>query len=115
MTVLSRFRRTSIWDVRVGDVVRYNVLYQSRSGFIVRLRGSGRIDSLSRHIAPEGREPAHIEGLLRDGHGIVQRFNLTEQQRLYRRVLTGAQSQTGGDPRSRQITDHESRGLGKAV
>ena len=116
MAALSRFRRTSIWDVRKGDEVRYNALFQSRTGFIVRLRAKGRIEALSQHFVSEGAESAHIEGLLRDRYGIVQRFKLTEDQRIYRRVVAAASSQTLVVPESHQDEEgHENRDAGKAV
>jgi hypothetical protein len=86
MMALNRFRRDDISNLRVGDLVRYNVLYQSRTGFVVRLRGRGRIETLNRHVDAAGSELAFVEGLLRDDHGIVTQFKLTGKQRVYRKT-----------------------------
>jgi hypothetical protein len=114
MIALPRFRRTDIWSLRVGDVIRYRALHQSRTGFIARLGGRGRIETLSRHAATEREEAPHVEGTLRDKHGIVQGFNLTEQQRVYRKAAARTPIQPSERLRTQQSAGSKSRDAGNA-
>jgi len=97
MSVLNRFRRTGIWSVEVGDVIRFQAVYQSRTGFLVRLQGKGRVETLQRRTTTDGEEPTFIEGMLRDRHGIRQRFELTEDQQVYRLRRVPKRPRSGDD------------------
>ena len=86
MLMLRRFRRTSIWELAVGDIIRFRALHQSRTGFIVPLKGKGRIEILDRYPAPEHGELPYVQGVVRDRHGIRQHFRLTDSQQVYRKA-----------------------------
>ena len=113
MSVLNRFRRTSIWSLEVGDVIRFRVLHQSRTGYIAQVRGKGRIETLDRHQTTEPGVDPYVEGLLQDRSGIMQPFKLTEHETVYRRATarsraprpqraTPVADQPGSDPRPRR-------------
>jgi hypothetical protein len=97
MSVLSRFRRISVWSLEVGDVIRFRALHQSKSGFIVRLKGHGRIAALDRHKKPAGAEPPYVEGMLQDHSGILSRFKLDEHQQVFRLRRAKDGAPTGGE------------------
>ena len=102
MSVLNRFRRTSIWSLEVGDVIRFRAYHQSRTGYIVRLRGKGRIEALDRHPAEDpGRDP-YIEGRIWSRGNILHGFRLTDGDAVYR--------QTGARSSAPPTKDREGRG-----
>lgn len=84
MAALPRFRRVGVHDLRVGDEIRHQAVYQSRTGYLARTKVRGTILTLVRVSGVDGAPPA-VEGLLRDRHGIVQRYRLAEGERVRRR------------------------------
>jgi hypothetical protein len=57
----------------------------------------------------------HVEGTLRDKHGIVQGFNLTEQQRVYRKAAARTPVQTSERLRPQPSARSKSRDAGNAL
>ncbi|MCW2810608.1 MAG: hypothetical protein JWP61_1066 [Friedmanniella sp.] len=78
MVWFSRYRRGDRHDLAVGDVIKFQMLFQSRDGFLVKTAVSGRVTRLD--PAPQ---PGHVEGLVEDRFGITSRFTLTGGERLY--------------------------------
>jgi hypothetical protein len=85
---LSRFRRGDMRTLRIGDVVRYKMLFQSRTGYLVGARVQGRVLSLEIAEPAKDHPIAQVTGLLEDAHGIVQPFVITQHERLYVRRLS---------------------------
>jgi hypothetical protein len=86
MTGFNRLRRVDISSLRVGQVIRSKVFYQSRTGMIVRIWVRGRIEKITSEEMPTGQPPSFVEGLLRDKDGITQSFRLTRAERVYRKL-----------------------------
>jgi hypothetical protein len=85
MPPLNRFRCAALKDLRVGDQIRYRLLYQSRTGYLSRMKVSGTILTLVTE-AGSADSPAAVHGLLRDRHGTVHPFTLTPRERVRRRA-----------------------------
>jgi hypothetical protein len=88
MPALLRFRREDIQNLRVGDVIRYQAIHQSRTGYLSKAKVRGTIMTLENKPAAAG-QPASVEGLLRDRHGVIQRFKVTDRERVRRKVGVG--------------------------
>lgn len=68
---------------------------------IVKVKLSGRIESLTLETVPSGQAPTFVEGLLRGTRGVVQPFKLTDAERIFLKVEKS-------DQRPRATVDHES-------
>jgi hypothetical protein len=86
MIRLNHYRRVDVQNLQVGDVIRSKVLYQSRTGMIVRIKFRGRIESIMSEAVPAGQHPSFVEGRLREEHGIVQSFKFANRDRVDRRL-----------------------------
>ena len=109
MPALIRFRREDIRNLRVGDVIRYKILFQSRTAYIVGVKAQGQILALANSDAVDG-QPVWVEGQLRDKNGIVQAFRLTDQDRVYRRAGSAVQPMIGAPESEPRLSEgHEAR------
>ena len=86
MLARRRFHRAAISTLRVGDMVRGSVLYQSRTGMIMRLRFSGRIEAIAPETVGADEVPSFVEGMLRTKSGVVQSFKLSRNDRVFRQT-----------------------------
>ena len=92
MFSLRRFHREDVTALRCGDFVRFNVLHQSRTGMIVRLRYRGRISAIEFGRPQRDGAPSPVTGLVTDPHGIVQAFTLNTSDTVRKRAATRAPS-----------------------
>jgi hypothetical protein len=80
---LRGFDRRQLVELRSGDDIQFNRLYQSRTGMIAREAVRGRITQLRLEEVPAGWRPSYLHVEVQDAYGALLFYTLTCKDAIY--------------------------------